>query len=210
MNIIGAALDELHRCFDILNAKYYEGKLPEPVISIQKSRPNNLGHFTLGKVWKNQNETENEESARYEININPVNMNRPAEEIIETLHHEMVHYVNRQNEIKDCNGQVHNKKFKTAAERVGLICEKSKQYGWGYTSLSESLKTFIVEEMKPDPKAFKYFRLGSVVPVKVKKPREKKSFKYICSGCDQTAKAGRDAKIKCGNCDELMETNDED
>ena len=49
LNIIGEALDELYRVFNILNHDYYENKLPEPVITIQKARPNNLGHFTLGK-----------------------------------------------------------------------------------------------------------------------------------------------------------------
>lgn len=71
MNIIGEALTELYRIFNILNERFYENKLPEPVLTIQKQRANNLGHFTLSQVWKN----ENTEDTKYEININPVKLN---------------------------------------------------------------------------------------------------------------------------------------
>lgn len=202
MNIIGKAIDELYRYFQILNEKYYDGKLSEPVITIQKEKSNNLGHFTLDKVWRNRNEVENDELSRYEININPVNLNRPAEEIIGTLNHEMVHYANKASDIKDCNGQVHNKKFKELAERVGLICEKSKKYGWGFTTLSDEFRKYIEETIKPDAKVFEYFRN---VEVKESKPREKKTFKYICPECKLEVKAKKDKNIKCADCNVLLE-----
>lgn len=202
LNIIGKVIDELYRYFEILNKDYYEGKLPDPVITIQKSRQNNLGHFTLGKVWKNREEADNEELAKYEININPVNLNRPVEEIVGTVHHEMVHYANKISEINDCNGQVHNKKFKELAESVGLICEKSKKYGWGITELSDTFREYINESIKPDSSAFDYFRS---VEKKESKPREKKTFKYICPQCGIDVKGKPYVEIKCGKCDVLME-----
>jgi predicted SprT family Zn-dependent metalloprotease len=197
MNVIGEAIDELYRYFSILNKEYYDSKLPDPVITIQKTRPNNLGHFTLDKVWKEKNDTDNDELAKYEININPLNLNRTAQEIITTVHHEMVHYANRYIDVKDCNGQIHNKKFKAMAESVGLICEKGK-YGWGTTYPDDSLIKFINETIRPNEDVFRYFR--SYV-VKEKKTREKKTFKYICPGCELVAKAERDKKIKCGTCE---------
>lgn len=203
LNIIGEALDELYRVFNILNHDYYENKLPEPVITIQKTRPNNLGHFTLGKVWKKKDEEADDTLARYEINLNPLNLNRSAEQIICTLQHEMVHYVNTISEIKDCNGQIHNKKFKEMAEKVGLICEKSKRYGWGTTECSDIFKKYITDKIKPDESVFEYFRIGGVE--KEKKPREKKTFKYMCPGCGLVVKAERDKNIMCQDCNMTLE-----
>lgn len=157
--MVGKTLQELYRIFGILNEKYYDNKLPDPVITIQKTRPNNLGHFTLGKVWQ-PIDKESISDAKYEININPLNLNRSVEQIVGTLHHEMVHYDNKLKEVKDCSGQVHNRKFKESAERVGLICEKSKSYGWGFTTLCDDLNTFIQQIIKPDEKCFEYFRAG--------------------------------------------------
>ena len=202
MNIIGEALTELYRIFNILNERFYENKLPEPVLTIQKQRANNLGHFTLSQVWKN----ENTEDTKYEININPVNLNRPVEEIVGTLRHEMVHFANKISDIRDCNGQVHNKKFKELAENVGLICEKSKSYGYGFTALSDKLKEYITEEIKPNESVFEYFREGE--PPKENKPREKKIFKYVCPSCNMVVKAKKDNNIYCGDCGIMLEMED--
>ena len=157
MNVIGIALDELYRIFNILNKDKFDENLPEPVITIQKTKGTTLGHFTVDKVWKDKKVLETNESATeepeayYEINIDPRWFgNRSAEEIVETLLHEMVHYCNKVNEIKDCSGNVHNKKFKTLAEAVGLVVEKGKSVGWGYTSLSDELKEYIQTNIKPD------------------------------------------------------------
>ena len=195
-NFIGKALDELYRIFDILNKHYYESKLPYPMITIQKTkRTGNLGWFTLDKVWANQNT----EDRRYEINICAEYLNGEIYQIVDTLQHETVHYVNKVADIKDCNGQVHNKKFKRLAEQVGLIVEKSKKYGFGHTSCSDEFKEFIDEVIKPDMKAFEYFRN---VPVKEKKvAKEKKTFKYVCPVCAAEVKAKKDKNIVCGECE---------
>lgn len=210
MNVIGIALDELYRIFNILNKDKFDENLPEPVITIQKTKGITLGHFTVDKVWKDKKVLETNEStteepeAYYEINIDPRWFgNRSAEEIVETLLHEMVHYCNKVNEIKDCSGNVHNKKFKTLAEAVGLVVEKEKSVGWGYTSLSDELKEYIQTNIKPDENAFEYFRAGITVKPKIK--RKKTLFKYTCPECKQIAKGKKDIAIKCGNCDVVME-----
>lgn len=134
MNVIGIALDELYRIFNILNKDKFDENLPEPVITIQKTKGITLGHFTVDKVWKDKKVLETNEStteepeAYYEINIDPRWFgNRSAEEIVETLLHEMVHYCNKVNEIKDCSGNVHNKKFKTPCRSGRTCCRKGKE-----------------------------------------------------------------------------------
>lgn len=193
-NFIGVALDELYRIFEILNKEYFSGKLNYPMITIQKTkRSGNLGWFTLDKVW----EKKDTEEKRYEINICAEYLSMELHEIVCTLQHEMVHYANKIAEIKDCNGQVHNKKFKVLAEQVGLIVEKSKKYGYGHTSCSDGFKKFIDEVIKPNADSFTYFRN---VPPKEKEKKEKTTFTYICPKCENKVKAKADKNIVCGDC----------
>jgi predicted SprT family Zn-dependent metalloprotease len=195
MNIIGIALDELYRIFGILNTKYYDAKLPEPVITIQRSnRGGALGWFTLNKVWASKDP---EPEAFHEINVSAEHLSGDVYDIVETLQHEMVHYANHINEIKDCTNQVHNKKFKALAEKVGLICERSKKYGWGYTSVSDDFRGFIDSVVKPNAAAFSHFRKPVVTPPKETK---KTIFKYTCPQCDLEVKAKADKDIVCGAC----------
>lgn len=207
MNVIGEALEELYRIFNILNLEKFDESLPEPVITIQKTKGNIYGHFTIDRVWKNKNHPENKDGSNedsfYEINIDPRwFIVRSAVEITGTLLHEMVHYYNKINDIKDCSGNIHNKKFKTTAESVGLVVEHDKKVGWGYTSVNEELKEYIETIISPDNDVFEYFRSS------VEKPKSKKKktiFKYTCPGCGTVAKAKKDVSIMCGNCEIEME-----
>lgn len=212
MNVISMALEELYRIFHILNEDKFDGELTEPVITIQKTRGRTLGHFTTSRVWVDKNNEEDEETSYYEINIDPrwFNTRTPAD-VVETLLHEMVHYYNKANDIKDCSGNVHNKKFKSSAEKVGLVVEKGKGVGYGYTSMSEALSAYVDEVVKPNEAAFEYFRS---VPVKMSGGsgggRKKSTFKYTCPDCGAEVKGKRDMVIKCGLCDVVMKMEDED
>lgn len=211
MNVVGAALEELYRIFAILNHDKFNDELPEPVITIQKTKGSRLGHFTIDKAWKNKNDIESDEISYHEINIDPRWFcDRTAVEVVETLIHEMCHYCNELAGINDCNGQIHNKKFKSLAEKVGLIVEKGKSVGWGYTSLSDELEKYIEEIVKPDEEAFVYFRAVNHMEGGIKKPRTKNMFKYTCPECGQIAKAKKDVVIKCGLCDVDMEIEDDE
>lgn len=214
MNVVGTALNELYRIFHVLNRDKFNDELSEPVITIQKTRGNILGHFTTSKVWvdkNNKNDEESEDNAYYEINVDPrwFNSRTPAD-VAETLLHEMCHYHNKVNDIKDCSGNVHNKKFKSSAERVGLVVEKGKGVGYGYTSMSDDLKAYMDEVVKPNEEAFEYFRS---VPMKLSGGggiRKKNVFKYTCPDCGAEVKGKRDMTIKCGLCDVVMKMEDVD
>lgn len=209
MNVIGMALEELYRIFNILNNDKFDGKLPEPVITIQKTKGRTLGHFTLDRTWKDKNNVESEEDSYYEINIDPRWFNsRTSADVAETLLHEMCHYYNKMKDIKDCSGNVHNKKFKSSAEKVGLVVEKGKGVGYGYTSMSEALRAYMEEVVKPSEVAFEYFRTAPMKLSGAGGERKKNVFKYTCPECGQEAKAKRDVAIKCGHCDVLMKMED--
>ena len=128
-------------------------------------------------------------------------LNKTIHEIVCTLQHEMVHYANKIAEIKDCNGQIHNKKFKTLAESVGLIVEKSKKYGYGHTQCSETFTKFINNVIKPNAECFSYFRNVPLKDKETKEPKEKTQFTYICPKCEEKVKAKADKNIICGDCD---------
>lgn len=204
MKTLTDTINELNRIFGLLNDRYYDSELELPMITIQKQRGNNLGHFTLRKIWKDK-ETE---ECKYEININPINLDRPLVNIVETLHHEMIHYWNTANEIKDCNGNNHNKRFKSAAEERDLICTKEDRVGWGYTSPTEDFIKFVEEEVNPDPECFKYF-MNIPKEEKPDKPKNKKTFKYICPTCGMEVKAKPDSNIMCGDCGCKLEIEEE-
>lgn len=209
MNVIGMALEELYRIFSILNEDKFDGELPEPVITIQKTRGRTLGHFTLDRTWRDKNNEESEETSYYEINVDPrwFNTRTPAD-VAETLLHEMCHYYNKMNDIKDCSGNVHNKKFKSCAEKVGLVVEKGKGVGYGYTSMSEALRVYMDEVVKPSDVAFEYFRTAPVKSSEGGGARKKTTFKYTCPDCGAEVKGKRDMTIKCGICDVVMKMED--
>lgn len=209
MNVIGKALEELYRIFDILNRDKFDGELSAPVITIQKTRGRTLGHFTLDRTWRDKNNEQSEETSYYEINVDPrwFNTRTPAD-VAETLLHEMCHYYNKVNDIKDCSGNVHNKKFKSSAEKVGLVVEKGQGVGYGYTSMSEALRAYVDEVVKPSEEAFEYFRSVPAKPSGAGGARKKTMFKYTCPECGAEVKAKRDMAIKCGDCDVIMKMED--
>lgn len=195
---------ELYRIFDILNENYFDSELGEPIITIQKQRINNLGHFIWGETWTDMNTNK----SYYEINLNPINLDRDIYEIIGTLLHEMCHYYNCINNINDCNGNKHNKKFKTIAEKVDLIVDEDN---YGITYASDELKRFIDENVLPNKDSFGLFMDLGLDTDEEKKPRKKTQFKYICPKCGMVAKAKAELNIICGACGvELeMETEEE-
>lgn len=212
MNVIGLALDELYRIFNIMNRDIFDDFLPEPVITLQPTKGRTLGHFTLDKVWRDKNNIkddvitadDSDEQSLYEINIDPRWFyERSAVDIAETLLHEMVHYNNKMLGIKDCSGNSHNKKFKEAAESVGLVVMKEKGVGYGITSLSPEREDYINEKVKPNDSVFEYFRAN--VKKEEKRGKKKNIFKYTCPKCGMEAKGKRDLYIKCGNCNVNLE-----
>lgn len=167
-------IDELAKAFNKANKKWYEGKLPTPMIIVsRKTSKWELGFITTSKIWKEKINEESEEATkeietRYEINISAEGLGRPLVEILTTLVHEVVHEYNLVNDIKDCSGKIHNKHFKREAERVGLIVEKGTGVGYGHTSPSEDFKKE-VETWGIDESVFSFVRMEVFKPTALKK-----------------------------------------
>ena len=97
--------------FGVLNEVYFDNALPPVVITIMSS-PRTYGHFTVGKVWKA------EENHLNEINISAEHLDRNIENVMATLQHELIHFYCQINNIADTSqsGRYHNKNFKREAE----------------------------------------------------------------------------------------------
>lgn len=82
---------QLEKMFRELNKHYYNGELPEPIITLKKT-PSAYGHITTVKTWTVSTEQGTEQ--RYEINISTATLDRPIENTTATLLHEMAHLYN--------------------------------------------------------------------------------------------------------------------
>lgn len=175
-------LTELHKAFDLLNEKYYGGKLPQVVIAIrsQGKRVGVLGWFTPAKVWTDGKED------KHEIVITAETLNRPMMDIIQTLHHEMVHLYCHTNDIKDTsrNGAYHNKAFRDTAISVGfehLNPKPDSKIGWSYITLTDATKA-VIESWQLNGDVFSVAR-KSFGTGKDKKKKKSNIIKWTCPDC---------------------------
>ena len=133
---------QLEKLFNKLNADFFNGELETPVITIQ-STPRAYGHYSLSPLW------EVKDGAKHEINIGAGTLDRPIEETVATLLHEMCHmYDDTILNVQDCSGSsrmYHNKAFKRTAETHGLVCVHTR-YGWSHTEPADSLLEWILEK----------------------------------------------------------------
>lgn len=131
----------LEKMFRTLNQDSFGGQLEEPIITIQ-STAGAYGHVTTAKVWNSGGKE------RYELNICADWLNRPIEEVVATMIHEMAHLMNLQNGIQDCSrgGSYHNRKFKEEAEKHMIAIAKDEKYGWAITTATEELLDYILRQ----------------------------------------------------------------
>lgn len=202
----------LEKIFRTLNQDSFGGKLEEPIITIQ-STPGAYGHVSVAKVWKKK------DSARNELNISAEWLERPVEDVVTTMIHEMSHLANMQNGVQDCSrgNTYHNRKFKEEAEKHMVTVEKHEKYGWTVTEPTEELLEYIIMQgwgdiqMGRNPFAG---LLGGISGGKEKGKSaggqtEKKpgsnSRRYQCPCCKAIVRATKDLNIICGDCNVTFE-----
>ena len=206
--MLSADTKRLEEAYSKFNDYYFESALPDVMITIQSSR-GAYGHCTTQKVWASGDER------YYELNLGAEYLDRPIENVLATLMHEMVHIYCMENGIKDTSnlGRYHNKKFKEEAEKRGLLISKHDYIGWSVTQPSEKF-IGVIKEMGLDV-ACENCRVGEKIqlggdssdgddtPGIEKKPRIKKpssTRKYVCPFCMVSIRATRDVHIICADC----------
>jgi hypothetical protein len=171
MNSVKDAITELERIYAAL-IPLFDKDMPQPVITIQSKGRKRCVAWFAGKKWQN-----NEIEPIGEINFCAESLSRPDLDIGATMAHEMSHYANWLDDIKDCTvNQYHNENFKLRAESVGLICEKTRS-GWATTKAGADLMDRIYT-LKINTDAFGLYRLSPEA-----KPTKKNNLRKYTCGC---------------------------
>ena len=112
-------IENFDALFCDFNKRFYDGTLEPPVITASpKGHRNALDWFTLWRAWK-----EDGTDGHYEINVCADYLNRPFEEICETLLHEMAHLYNKQIGIRDCSRNVPYSVYQTMKPQPQYIIQ---------------------------------------------------------------------------------------
>lgn len=202
----------LEKIYRQLNTDMFGGELEEVLITVQSSS-RSYGYVTCNKVWKVKG------ICKYELNISAEYLDRPIEDIVSTILHEMVHVYNQMHGIQDCSRGMtyHNKRFREKAESVGLMVEHDSRIGWSITKPSEKLIDYIVAQQWTDILISRVRTTAISAPTdkgngdkgvsdnaQDKKPSSTR--KYICPRCGMSVRATKTVRIKCADCDMMMTT----
>ena len=206
------ALAALYNMYNVINETAFESALPKCQIMITPTA-RAWGHYSINKIWKDK-----EGNTYHELNISADGLYRPIEEVLGTLVHEMVHHLNMENGVKDVSSSrgYHNKKFKEAAERTGLITiEHHDTIGYSITHPTEKLLDLAIERgwqdfaiaygMIPTTSTGGTGIKGKPIPITggtAKKPSSTR--KYVCPCCGMSVRATRNVNIRCDDCDKVM------
>lgn len=189
----------LGKLYDFINKHMFGGELVKPVITVQvDSRNKAYGWWSLQKVWK---ESKDDEGV-HELNMCAQYLNRPIENIAETMIHEMCHQFASVHNLQDCSrsGVYHNKLFKQIAESHGLNVVKVDKIGWSQTSLTSETANIIRKFVTHNEENVIYRSpLSTNTTIKSSSTR-----KYVCPCCHTSVRATKQVNIMCADCNEYM------
>ena len=203
---------ELEKAFRLLNEHFFGGELPTPVLTVIPT-PRAYAHYTQFDAWSVQGD------GRREINIGSGTLNRPLEETLGSLLHEMTHeYCDVILHVQDTSnkGVYHNRIFKREAEAHGLNVSRSEKYGWSHTEPGDALLEFVLEhdgELREielcrtnPPLAISIggIHTGSGDGLPILPPVKSHHRKYFCPDCGTSVRATKEVHILCADCMELM------
>lgn len=202
--------DAFQQAYDALNKSLFKGELPNCLITLQRlSRT--YGYFS-GDRFSREDDHETDEIA-----LNPTHFHdRPAQEILATLAHEMVHLW-QHHFGKAGRGRYHNKQWAEKMKNIGLQPTDTGEEGG--KEIGDKVHHMILPDRHFERCVNKLLARGFTITW-VEKPRagpasnpegggensegESKSgkrVKYICTHdeCDQKAWAKHDANLICGH-----------
>jgi hypothetical protein len=184
-------IQEIERTLRFWNSRLNLGLDFENItITISELHKNTLGHFA------NINTSKAFENTKQKLNVICLNSIHLKKKPYTTIIHELAHYINYTNGVKDCSSnQYHNKHFKEQAEKLFLNVEKSKR-GFAHTSETEEFKA-LLNELQPSPKAF---HIAQIETDTDKQKAKSRLYKWVCD-CGYIVRCGdRTLKAKCENC----------
>ncbi len=200
----------LDKIFKLLNEKYFDNELPTVVITIQ-STPKAYGHFTCYDAWHCGTDKEGFQ----ELNIGAGTLDRPIENVVATLLHEMVHEYCYIHQIKDTsrNGAYHNKRFRDEATKRDLDIEYDSRIGFSITSPTENLINFCIDNGLEDIQMGRNdlygmyhggMNGGQSHTTGTGRKTGSNYRRYVCPTCGNIARTTKDMILICGTCSQVM------
>lgn len=211
---VKAAATEVYCIYDRLNRKYFNNELPTVPIYIHPNL-NKIACFDPNIVTV----YDRRESQKCQMSFSDYIYSAPVVEVCEMMLHLMCHYYCFLKGIKDTSNKhaYHNKKFKETAESHGLIVGRNR-YGYCITSPSTGLIEFVNNKMSDIQwgNVFRYKVNSSITEEALNTLSPKQPAlavydppshhrKYMCMRCGISVRATKDVKIKCANCNLLMQ-----
>lgn len=202
---------ELEKAFRLLNADFFDGELPTPIITVIPT-PRAYAHYVPFDIWNAK------DTGKREINIASGTLDRPLENILASLLHEMVHEYNDivlNEQDTSNNGVYHNKIFKREAEAHGLIVTRSEKYGYSRTEPADRLLDFVlshdelreIELCRANPSLIAVTvgtHTGNSNGLKPVTPTNSHHRKYVCPCCGNSVRATKAVNIACLDCNAPM------
>jgi len=187
--------------FDFFNKSLFDNSLDKPVITFQRRR-NARGYFCPDRYISKETGRKN-----HELALNPDMFERDDKEVLSTLVHEMVHQW--QNQFgRPSRGGYHNTEWAEKMDEVGL-----SPVGPNGQRTGPKMSHEIVDGDQFDICANNLIDGGfkidwaSFMVEAVKKPKSK--VKYTCHACKVNAWAKPETKLICGECENVMESEDD-
>jgi len=185
-----------------INEYYFNNELDlDRCVWTVSSQPTSYGFFTPYNSYTIFDKITGEREA-VQISLGAETINRPIENVVATMIHEMTHYYNFMKGVKDTSrgNRYHNKFFKREAEKHGIKIDYDNTIGYSITSPTEDLIDWIIregfEELRLQEKSGSMLLIGGFGT-----SRKSNSIKLVCPLCKQIARTTNpDHKIGCFNC----------
>ena len=164
---------QLEKLYNKINADFFNGELTAPIITIQ-STPRAYGHYTMYDAWSVKGE------GRREINIGAGTLDRPIENVVATLLHEMCHqYSNEVLNVQDCsNHGIYHNKWIIENEIQEIQLNRNEASGIRIAGGNAAAS-------------------GGASTTGTTKGHYRR---YVCPKCGMIARTTKDAHLICGDC----------
>lgn len=108
----------LYAHVDDMRATFFDGRVPEVVLSFDVRNKRNLGHYCLRR---------NGLGVRWNVNLNPIHLGRPLYEVLATLLHELAHAWQYE-QGTGAKPPHHNREFVEKCEEIGIPTNSHGHY----------------------------------------------------------------------------------
>lgn len=197
--------EPLQQAYETFNRALFDNALPNCLITLQR-RKRTYGYFSGGRFGRNDG------TLTDEIALNPSHFrDRPVEEVLATLAHEMVHLW-QHHFGRPGRGRYHNSEWAEKMKEVGLQPSSTGKDGGAETG--DVMDHYILTDGAFDRTVKKMLARGfglswteqpdTTAEARAEANGESKSgksgkrVKYVCPEGDQKAWAKHDAKLACG------------